>query len=1457
MPQFSKVRVVNFYYNDGFRLIPDTIFPFCNADGDALHSLVNLKNGGGKSVLLQLMCQVVVPEAKISKRKFSDFFKKSSDHCFILIEWILDNPSQRLLTGIAVAPGETSFSDTCEDTPQARGVHLKYYTFISEYSIYGSDTDIEHLKLSENIGNRFKPLPYETVRELSKSHSNNLECFASNSERQREYRKRLESYGISRNEWVNVICQVNQEEGGIPNYFKSIETSDALLDNLLINAIEQKLQANEDRAEDASLVTMVRNYAKAFQAQAKEIETRDFAKNFQKELISIQPSVDSVWSLNDSYIKSIDTLFGFGNALATGVQKLVDEIAIYEKTLLDCKDEQAKIQLEEASDVFYQAVHRYESAFHALQEAEEHEKRQQEEKKKLEFTYKAMQCAGLYSDINRHKAEVKAWTKKIEELQGDTEIKDRLASLKYSIHVIAEDEISKTMPVFDAVGKEIDSLNDLVCQIQAELDRLDKELNALNAKVQNLEGCLSVERNGLLQQSERLCIDLIQTLDDSFDRQHLLFRETEEQAEKENISSHIQHLKSESDSNISMLRQLETDLAALYEKRQEPRSKQEKIQAEITSFHELEEKLVPIYRRHSLDFELRFTSVCKEKLLQTSDTISAEISALERKWYILEEQLNAVEQGTVHIPHTVIKYLKSLPIKFQTCEQYLRECELPPARVISILEKYPACAYGILLTKDDVQVLMSSERADWLPSMIPIYDYDYMDGMIQERYAPSSRALACYSKEYFLNREDYNERLLAIKSSNEAKRKQLEAEKRRIIDESKLVDVFSQYSKSWLSDKEAELDDVSLQLSRIKDEIKGCRLEADLLRKRNTEIHDEIILKNSELSKKDHWFFDLSRLVEALDRYDSYLKDYYEAKKRQQEYSSEKDSKSHLFQEKRALLDERKAREKDLREILDKLNLYLLETKNAPESKLLSADLDQLYVEYHELLINSNNDIKVYQKLIETASGDVRKLTVQINGFKLAESDYIAVVYSEDREAQLRLDFEFAGEELDRLQKITSEKNRELGKAESNKETAFKAVKALATEPLPESEIFYNFAHRREAVKNRSDVSLKKKESATSLRFIYKSNLDVCEDFFVNLSPTNFVDVELQQDVTAQRKALFQEKSSIHAKFKAAEKELYASIDRIKEEFTGQDEFLSSLTRLQKITESTSMTGDRYFTLSEIVANDIKNVELLIRSIDAELQDIDNQWNDLLRQCVLQGERIYNELQLIMSSSRVKFNGRQSSIHMLKINIPGEIDELVAQTRINHTVHEGIKAMISSMDNGATEADIIRASKKLVGSRKLLNLYVGQEDFVVQVFKFDSNAKNSKYRTWEDALVQNSGGEKIVPFFAVLLSLINYSRNNGHVQDAKNVKSVLLLDNPFGPVTSGHLIEPMFDIARHFKVQLICFSHINTSEVVKFFDSVVMVHIKPTPLSNMEIVSAEVPEEVEHAFFRAEQTTLY
>lgn len=73
----------------------------------------------------------------------------------------------------------------------------------------------------------------------------------------------------------------------------------------------------------------------------------------------------------------------------------------------------------------------------------------------------------------------------------------------------------------------------------------------------------------------------------------------------------------------------------------------------------------------------------------------------------------------------------------------------------------------------------------------------------------------------------------------------------------------------------------------------------------------------------------------------------------------------------------------------------------------------------------------------------------------------------------------------------------------------------------------------------------------------------------------------------------------------------------------------------------------------------------------------------------------------------------------------------------------------------------------------------------MDAYKIDQNPQNAGYRSWEQTQINNSGAEKFVIYFAVILSLMNYTRGDfGTIRD-KDLRSTLILDNPFGATVTA------------------------------------------------------------------------
>lgn len=98
---------------------------------------------------------------------------------------------------------------------------------------------------------------------------------------------------------------------------------------------------------------------------------------------------------------------------------------------------------------------------------------------------------------------------------------------------------------------------------------------------------------------------------------------------------------------------------------------------------------------------------------------------------------------------------------------------------------------------------------------------------------------------------------------------------------------------------------------------------------------------------------------------------------------------------------------------------------------------------------------------------------------------------------------------------------------------------------------------------------------------------------------------------------------------------------------------------------------------------------------------------------------------------------------------------------------------------------------------------------------------------------------------------MNYSRSKeGMFANTNNSSGVLILDNPFGEITTAYLLEPVFEIAEHFNVQLICLTALKDVNIRNSFSNVIKLFVRSQSLSDKEILTHEGNELIDHGFYK-------
>ncbi|HAB61054.1 MAG TPA: hypothetical protein DCE48_10195, partial [Lachnospiraceae bacterium] len=230
MPHINRLRVNNVKYNFGTQYYDDFMMkPY------GKNMLYDLANGGGKSVLMLLLLQTVIPNCTLDdKQPVEKLFRTSGGSTTIhsLIEWKLNDNNikdgfQYMTTGFCAKKGTAQ-----EEKDTASIDYFNYCIFYREYN----ENDIRNLPLiNENERVTYSGLK-QYLKELQRNPGLRVEVF----DRKGEYQQFISNYGIYESEW-EIIRGINKTEGHVRTYFETnYKTTRKVVEDLLIEEIIQK-----------------------------------------------------------------------------------------------------------------------------------------------------------------------------------------------------------------------------------------------------------------------------------------------------------------------------------------------------------------------------------------------------------------------------------------------------------------------------------------------------------------------------------------------------------------------------------------------------------------------------------------------------------------------------------------------------------------------------------------------------------------------------------------------------------------------------------------------------------------------------------------------------------------------------------------------------------------------------------------------------------------------------------------------------------------------------------------------------------------------------------------------------------------------------------------------------------------------------------------------------------------
>ena len=542
MPQINRIRVNNVKYNFGTQVYDDFVMRF-----NCQNTIYDLANGGGKSLLMLLLMQNMLPNCTLDdKQPIEKLFRQGSGNTCIhsLVEWKLDPCYQKdgfrfMTTGFCARKGRGTDDENQDGqeqtaTPTASVEYFNYCIFYREFG----DNDIKNLPLVSN-GERITYNGLKAyLRDLEKGgYKYVVKIF----DRKGDYQSFISNYGIYESAW-EIVRGINKTEGHVRTYFESnYKTSRKVVEDLLIEEIIQKSFNNKlsvDNDEGMMAQTLMDIKDKLVELSKKHSQLGAY---------------DSQIAAIDSFKEYLSTYEAFYNRKEE-IEKQLYDLLLVAMRESDKKDKELKSQDDLITKMYDELAHEKEAIAVAEVMSEKNsmagvESLVNETRKALELKNAAieeargklslMESAGDYKDYAEYEKSYKGLRIAIDNrLREDTDITAELKILAAGYRKFYETETRRLKEKLDIAANRVKALEVRLSEAKDNLRNADKEAAGLGSLSDNLENEIQELQTqlgaALSEAGTVVCENVSEEYDKSFRDKELLKNEETRMSEKFN-----------------------------------------------------------------------------------------------------------------------------------------------------------------------------------------------------------------------------------------------------------------------------------------------------------------------------------------------------------------------------------------------------------------------------------------------------------------------------------------------------------------------------------------------------------------------------------------------------------------------------------------------------------------------------------------------------------------------------------------------------------------------------------------------------------------------------------------------------------------------------------------------------------------------------------------------------------
>lgn len=1457
MSKINAVRFINLNYNNNAMKINDECMQFSGKS-----TLLSLRNGGGKTVLVQMMTAPFVHRGKqkTKDRPFESYFTTAKPS-FILVEWLLDGGAGYVLTGLMVRKNQ----EISEEKTDA----LEMMAIISEYK-EPCMQDIHHLPVVEQNEKTMKLKSYNSCRKLFEDYKKDKKlsffCYDMSSPAQsRQYFYKLMEYQINYKEWETIIRKVNVKESGLSELFSDCRTEKELIEKWFLEAVESKLNKEENKVKNFQEI--LEKYAGKYKNIKEQLKRRDAIQKFKEAAEEIQINAEDFLVKEGEKAEQEKVIAAFIARLNVLYEEAEIERERQEEGRKKLQEELEFLKYEQLSCEFHEKNR--EKRNHASNremidlEKESLLRKQEKIQKKVHVFLCAKQQEMVNEDkqeweIRKEKAAISRTKEENLEpernriggqLSGYYEY--RLSDNKEKQEAIKKQKLQ--------IRKDISQQKDILNEYREKTKKITESKGSFRSLVRGYDN-IEIKYNSNYKENlsrnilgvyEAGMLDIKQEMYDKEQKKSI--QENKEQKEKsENTTEEIHRTERAIEEKREKYFQKDSDIKQA-EKEKKGYEQELEERKDILKYLELpEEKL---FAREEI---LHKAKIKMQELSSRRRTLEKKEDALQKEYKLL------VSGRVMELPDNLKEEFEKLDVPVVYGMEWLKKNGFTEKKNKEIVSQNPFLPYALILTRQELKKLSERNGETYTSFPVPIIERENLESIKLDR------------TQSFVKMQDihfyilFNENLLDEEKMEimiEQKQKDIaDIRETMQICKNEYEDYFHRFDvikrqavtkENWdkiqkkLQKLEKEKEDIFQNIQQARDTKQSLKKNFEILQKTLRELEKKI---ESQAARQ-----------RAFKELRTAYAEYEENNKKLQEYEREEErleNRQHLTEEKISQLEENYRElsgqenslfreEESIQNSCQKFAAYKEINRNVKAGKLLGVDSTlrtdnnsgvkiipseaevlKLEARYEAVTADISQELKELELEEEKALtryhksfGELRELCQKYN---LKNSEWQNIIYDKREQLYQEAELEDYDKKIERKANLLNEEDKKIGILNSQLEGILKQIVSECGKgnPLEEEKISQKDL---ESAKNQTKYQLSELERkiAFSEKAIqkYRENLTALSEYN-NFSADEEIHFEQdfkkmsEKELRDFKGMLIRDYNDIIRCVQKCRETLAQTLNKIARQEAFQDaSYKTPLENMLKVCDDAAKVLRQLNITLESYDSLMKQLEVDISLVETEKKNV----TELLEDYV---QNIHKNLEKIGRNSTIKI--REKSIKMLKVILPvWEDNEKLYSLRLSDFVDEITEEGIRLFENNENAQEYIG---RKVTSKNLYDTVVGTGNVQIQLYKIEE--QREQQISWNQ-VAKNSGGEGFLSAFVILSSLLDYMRkDDSDIFMDKNEGKVLLMDNPFAQTNAEHLLKPLMNLADKTNTQLICLTGLGGESIYNRFDNIYVLNLIEAHLRN-------------------------